>query len=252
MLVGDPARRARPSRSSASRCPRTPGSAPGRPGTRSGADAAGRPARTSPAPAAGWSPRPAPPDARRPAHPAWNSRTPAPADRACGSWLARPSPQATAQRRRHDDHARQAATRGTARWCGRTGRPAGHAPDGELITAGRSPPAGPVMTGIPGDPAAARRPGCIGYAIRPRAFPASPGPACLPRKAHPASTASDLPISAYVTAQSIPEGCCTKQRTYRVDLPVDQRLYPLTYLTHRVGDLRRLAAREASRGSHDP
>src|SRR6185437_10929026 len=81
---------ARPTRSSASRSPRRPGSAPGRPGTPAAAGAAGRPARTSPAPAAAGPPPPAPPPARPPARPAPSSRTPSPADRACGSYPARP------------------------------------------------------------------------------------------------------------------------------------------------------------------
>jgi predicted ATPase len=61
---------ARPSRTAASRCPQTPGSASGRPGTCCAADAAGRRTHTTPEPGgAGRSPA-APPPARAPVPPA--------------------------------------------------------------------------------------------------------------------------------------------------------------------------------------
>ena len=178
------------------------GEAPGCPQAHSVAGAAGRPARTAPAPAAGWSPRPAPPDARRPAHPESSSRTPGPADRACGWHLARPPAQATAQRRRREDHARRAATRGQSAVVPTTRNPARRAPDSQLLTAGRLPPAGPAGHRDLRRPVRGKPSGGTGHAIRRRL----PARSARSEKAYAASTTPEIPITPALPPQSIPEG----------------------------------------------
>jgi glyoxylase-like metal-dependent hydrolase (beta-lactamase superfamily II) len=47
---------------------------------------------------------------------------------------------------------------------------------------------------------------------------ASPARSAHYEKAQPASTASEIPVSARVTTPEHLEGCCLKQRTYQIDL----------------------------------
>jgi len=99
-------------------------------------------------------------------------------------------------------------------------------------------PSRPAGHRDPWRPDRGKAPGHTGHAMHPGVSRRLPARAARSEKAYAASTTPEIPISARVTTRSIPDGCCPEQRPYQIDLAMDQRLYPLAYLTHRVGGLR--------------
>ena len=103
-------------------------------------------------------------------------------------------------------------------------------------------------------PGRSNAPGRTGHAMRPGGFPAPPrpvgpsrkGPLCQRNTRDTNQRPRDRPGASLRDR--------LEQRTYQVDLAVDQRLYPLTYAAHRVGDkeLRGSALRSRSATAAGP